>query len=217
MQLVLYSFCFLMRVCCLMILILCYGLPTELWGQRKKPRLLPNRFAEGYLLTRAGDTVLGYVDPGNRFKDQDKVYFYDYYGGRTHYHADRIAGFGYQGRHFQRHETPYQYAGLFADSMVFLQRIVSGPARLYRFYTRRSLFTFQRGPAYFDLLVMPDGQEYEISYAYKWKRLAEILADYPGMTQAIRNGDFRPEDTPELIRRYNLWYQQTHAEQALDG
>jgi hypothetical protein len=174
----------------------------------RAPEKIPNRFALGYLLTIEGDTVQGYVDPGNPFKDQDKVYFFDHFGGRTTYQAGQIHGFGYEGKHFQAHDMPYQYAGLFADSVLFLQRIVDGPAQLYRFYTRRSVLTLQRGSAYFDMLLMPDGQEYEVSYSYKWKRLGDILGDYPGMAAAIRNGTYKPKDTPELIRRYNLWYQQ---------
>jgi hypothetical protein len=197
--------------------LLALGLSAQAPQRRKKPRLLPNRFAEGYLLTHRGDTVEGYIDPGNRFKDQNKVYFFDYHGARTHYGADRIEGFSYDGMSFQAHETPYAFAGIFADSMIFLQRIVDGPARLYRFYTRRSVFTLQRGPAYFDLLIMPDNQEYEISYAYKWKRIGELLSDYPGMNEAIQAGDFKPEDTPELIKRYNLWYQQTQAQEQAHG
>ncbi len=187
---------------------------ASLWGQsedkeRKYP-LLPNRYVEGYLLTQTGDTIQGYIKPGNLFKDQMRVFFLDYFGGKTTYFASRINGYGYEDLHYSSHPTPYNFAGAFADSMLFLIRVVNGPATLYRFYTRRSSLTLQRGPAYFDLLVKPDGTRHEVSYAFKWERLATALDDHPSLGDDIREELYRPEDTEEIIRLYNEWYRKQH-------
>lgn len=170
--------------------------------------LLPNRFAEGYIVNFKGDTTYGYIRPGNAFRDQLKVFFLDYYGGRTYYHGDRIQGFGYENKHYLAIRTPYNFAGAFSDSSIFLMRLIEGPATLLRFYTRRSVLTLQSGPAYLDLLVKPDGSRHEISYAFKWERLADALADHPTLADDIRAEVYRPQDTEEIIRIYNQWYRQ---------
>jgi hypothetical protein len=204
------------RLCRLVLLtcLLIAGTGPSSWAQtfeRKYPLLL-NRFPEGYILTQAGDTIPGYIHPRNSFRNQKKIFFLDYHGGRTHYYADRIGGFGYEGKHYESLATPYHFAGAFADSNLFMLRTVSGPASLYRFFTRRPLFTLQRGPAYFDLLITPDGQAHEVSYAFKWERLAKALADHPTLSAAIRSGEYRPEETEAIVERYNRWYREQQGE-----
>ena len=163
-------------------------------------------FIEGYIVAFSGDTTAGYVRPGNLFKDQQKIRFYDNFGHRAIYSSDRIAAYGYAGKHYISQTIPFNYSGLFSDSTLFLLRMVDGPAKLFRYYTRRSLFTLQKGPAYFDLLSMPDGSMHEVSYNFKWKRLAELFTDFPELAQAIRDEVYKPEETPEIVEQYNEWY-----------
>ena len=167
-----------------------------------------SRYPEGYIVSNTGDTTWGYVRTGNDFKDQQYIIFYDEYAVKSRYTPERIAAFGYNDRHFESKPRPYLYSGLLADTVMFLQRLVDGPARLYRFYTRRSVFTLQKGPAFFDLLQKPDGRMYEVSYNFKWKRIADALEDYDELAQAIRNDLFNPNDIREIIRAWNDWYEE---------
>lgn len=179
--------------------------------EKRRYPLLSNRFSEGYLVNLEGDTAYGYIRPGNTFRDQMKVYYFDYYGGRTFYRGDRIRGYGYEELHYTSFATPYNFSDAFTDSTIFLLRVVNGPAKLYRFYTRRSMLTLQRGPAYLDLLVKPDGGQYEISYAFRWKRLSNAFEDHPTLSDDIAEELYRPEDTEEIVRTYNEWYRQQHS------
>lgn len=174
---------------------------TQLYAQA-------SRFPEGYIVSNAGDTTWGYVRSGDDFKDQQQIVFYDEYVVKSKYTPERISAFGYNDRHFESKPRPVLYSGLLADTVIFLQRISEGPARLYRFYTRKSIFTLQQGPAFFDVLQKPDGSLYEVSYNFKWMRIADALEDYPELAQAIRNELFGPEDIPEIIRAYNDWYEE---------
>lgn len=167
-----------------------------------------SRYPEGYIVSNTGDTTFGYVRGGDDFKDQQQIIFYDEFVVKSKYTPERISAFGYNDRHYVSKPRPFLYSGLMADTVMFLQRMSNGHAKLYRFYTRRSIFTLQKGPAYFDVLEKPDGSLYEVSYNFKWKRIADALEDYPELSQAIKNDLFGPEDIPEIIRAYNDWYEE---------
>ncbi|MEZ4776438.1 MAG: hypothetical protein R3D00_24900 [Bacteroidia bacterium] len=162
----------------------------------------------GYIISYSGDTTFGQISPGNYFRDQKRIRFTDVYGVKTIYHSDRIAGFGYGGKHYIAKPTPYYFAGLFSDSTIFLLRRIQGPASLYRFYKQRSLFTLQKGPSYFELVEKPDGKLYEVSLAFKWKRVATVFADYPELAREIETGLYKPEELDKIIDTYNQWYNQ---------
>ena len=178
-----------------------YGQETRTKKEKMSPRLI-----EGYIVSFSGDTTPGYIRPGNFFKDQRRIRFMDYYGVKAKYSADRISAFGYDDKHYISYPTPYFFSGLFSDSSMFILRLIDGPASLYRYYTRRSLFTLQKGPAYFDLIIKPGGKQYEVSYSFKWKRIAEAFRDFPELYQAIQNDIYKPEDTRKIVRQYNIWY-----------
>lgn len=162
----------------------------------------------GYIISYSGDTTLGHISPGNYFRDQRSIRFTDVYGVKTTYHSDRIAGFGYEGKHYISKATPYYFAGLFSDSTIFLLRRIQGPASLYRFYKQRAFFTLHRGPSYFELIEKPDGKLYEVSIAFKWKRVAAAFADYEELAREIENGLYKPEELDKIIDTYNQWYNQ---------
>ncbi len=165
-----------------------------------------SKYPAGYIVSNQGDTTWGYVRSGNDFRDQQYIVFYDEYVVKSRYTPERIAAFGYADRHYESKPRPFLYAGLLADTVMFLQRQINGPAKLFRFYTRRSAFTLQGGPAYFDLLQKPDGRLYEVSYNFKWKRIADALEDYPELARAIRNDLFSPGQIGEIMEAYNAWY-----------
>ncbi|MDP5172227.1 MAG: hypothetical protein NWR72_18430 [Bacteroidia bacterium] len=171
------------------------------WAQASK-------YPEGYIVSNQGDTTKGFVRTGDDFRDQQYIIFYDEYAVKAKYTPERISAFGYNDRHYESKPRPYLYSGLLADTVMFLQRKINGQAKLFRFYTRRSIFTLQNGPAFFDLLQKPDGKLYEVSYNFKWKRIADALEEYPELAQAIRNDLFGPEDIAEIIRAYNDWYRE---------
>lgn len=171
----------------------------ELWSQS-------SRYPEGYIVSNTGDTTFGFVRSGDDFKDQQQIIFYDEFVVKSKYTPERISAFGYNERHFESKPRPYLYSGFLADTVMFLQKLSDGHAKLYRFYTRRSIFTLQKGPAYFDMLEKPDGSLFEVSYNFKWKRIADALEDYPELSQAIRNDLFGPDDLPEILAAYNDWY-----------
>lgn len=173
------------------------GLPSAVQAQR---------FHAGYIVSLSGDTTTGFVKPGNPFRDQRHIRFLDRYGVKATYTPARLQGYGYDDKHYETLPMPYLYAGLLSDTVIFLLRRVEGPASLYRFYARRSVFTLQRGPAYFELVGMPDGSLHEVSLAFKWRRIAEAFASYPELADAIRNGLYKPEDMVEIVQTFNEWY-----------
>ncbi|GAB4427081.1 MAG: hypothetical protein OHK0039_45290 [Bacteroidia bacterium] len=170
------------------------------------PPLAAQRLQEGYVVSLRGDTTMGFVRPGGRFRDQQEIRFLDRYGVKVRYDASRLQGYGYGDKHYLAMPTPYYFSGLFSDTSLFLLRTVQGPASLYRFYTRRSVFTLQRGPAFFDLLIKPDGTRHEVSLSFRWKRVADAFEDYPELADAIRRDLYKPEELPLIVKLYNDWY-----------
>ncbi|RMG27255.1 MAG: hypothetical protein D6730_07660 [Bacteroidetes bacterium] len=186
--------------------------PCALQGQQAAVAEQADEGIPGYVLSWQGDSIRGHIIPGDAFKNQHHIGFIDEKGVRVTYHPDRIAGYGYGDsvRYLSR-PTPYLYAGLFAESHVFLKNLENGPASLYRFYSRRSAFTLKKGPGYFELVQKPDGSWHEVSLIFGWKRTAQVFAEYPALAAKIRNKEFRPEQMQEVIRLYNLWYRQQSA------
>lgn len=163
------------------------------------------RYPEGYVLSSRGDTTWGFVKAGDRFKDQRNIVFFDRFGVKVRYTADRIKGYGYEQNQYISHKLPYLFSGVFSDTVIFLHIIERGPVSLYRFYTRRPMFTFKGKAVYTEFLEMPDGTEHEISTQFRWKKIAEVFADYVPLAAEIRSGAHEPEAIPELVRRYNAW------------
>lgn len=172
--------------------------------QRRK-KIPKNSYEQGYIVANHGDTTYGYIKLQDDFRNQRQVKFVDDYGVRAKYTSDRIKAFGVEGRDYEVLPTPINFSGLFSDSTIFLLRTISGPASLFRFYTRRSVFTLKKGPAYIDLIKKPDNSLHEVSYNFKWVRIADAFADFPELADAIRNELFKPEDTPKIVGRYNEW------------
>ncbi|TAE51143.1 MAG: hypothetical protein EAZ89_10685, partial [Bacteroidetes bacterium] len=84
---------------------------VPLRGQTGKEK---NKYPEGYIVSLGGDTTWGYVRSGNYFRDQQRIRFYDDFGARTWYTSDRLAGYGYENKHYTSHPTPYFFAGIFS-------------------------------------------------------------------------------------------------------
>ena len=174
---------------------------TDIQAQRYK-----EKYPEGYVVSLSGDTTTGFVRLGNNFKDQRKIRFYDQYGIKARYSADRLAGFGYENKHYVTRKTPYLYSGLFSDSLMFMLQVVNGPAKLYRFFTRQSVFTLKKGPAYFEYLEKPDGSVHEVSLVFRWQQIATAFEDYPELAADIRNERYKPEEMRKIVEAYNRWY-----------
>lgn len=183
-------------------------LPLALFSQKKNARKELGRYPEGYILTLAGDTIEGFMRLGNDFKDQRRIRFVDNYAVKAKYTADRLKGYGYGDRHFVSRPMPYFYAGLFSDTVIFMRRLVDGPAKLYRFYTRQTIFTLKQGSAFFEYFEKPDGTVHEISLTFRWKRLADAIPEYPELASDIRNDRYKPEQTVEIVQAYNKWYEE---------
>jgi len=189
------------------------SLPQSLYAQEakktektqvKKPR---RSFAAGYIVANHGDTTYGYIRNQDEFRSQRQVKFMDNYGIRAKYTPDRIKAYGTEDSDYEVLPTPINFSGLFSEPNIFLLRNIQGPTSLYRFFTRRSVFTLKRGPAYIDLIKKPKGDLFEVSYNFKWVRIADAFKDFPELADAIRNELFKPEDTPKIIERYNQWYE----------
>lgn len=179
-----------------------------------KRKLAKHSFPEGYILSQDGDTTYGYIRQKDAFEDQQKIEFYDHYGARATYTADVISGFGYAGKHFECRPTPYFYSDLFSDTILFMARLIDGPARLYRFYNRPNSLTLKNQAAFFDYLAMPDNKLFEVSYAFRWKHLASAFKDHPKLAKDILEGVYKPEDTETIVKYYNSWYIRENAGEA---
>ncbi|MDX1905471.1 MAG: hypothetical protein SF053_00445 [Bacteroidia bacterium] len=164
------------------------------------------RYPEGYIISVEGDTAWGFIRSATWFQDQRGIEFIDEYGTRTWYQSDRLSGFGYLDKHYLALPTPYLFAGAFSDSMIFLLRLIDGPARLYRFYTQHNVLTLKSGPGYIELIEKPDGRLYEVSTNFKFNRVSGAFEDYPELAAEIRQGYYKPHEILEIIRVYNQWY-----------
>jgi len=180
-----------------------YGFSQDVISKKKIPKFI---YPEGYILSKQGDTTHGFIRRSNEFEDQQRIIFYDVHGARTVYHPGIIQGYGYADQHFVSRPTPYFFSDLLSDTLIFMNRLIEGPAKLFRFYTRRSVFTLKQGPAFFDYLEKPNQEVYEVSYAFKWKRLASAFKDHPHLSEDILQGTYKPEDTEVIIKYYNSWY-----------
>ena len=189
--------------------ILMLGLISPVWGQDEEEEELyelVEKYPDGYILSQTGDTTFGFIRVGNPFKDQQRILFYDNFGGKTTYQSDILSGYGYGDRHFHSQKVPVQFSDLFSSDHLFMQVLVKGPARLYRYYIRRSIFTFQKGPAFIDLIIKPSGEIFEVSYAFKWKRIAFAFEDYQMLKEDILTEQYDPDDTQRILARYNEWF-----------
>ncbi|MCI4670699.1 MAG: hypothetical protein MRZ79_21370 [Bacteroidia bacterium] len=184
-----------------------------LWAQENESTKIPKRkyakysFPEGYILSLDGDTTFGYIRQKDVFEDQKKIEFYDYYGAKTTYNAGYIKGYGYGEKHLICRPTPYFYSDLMSDTIIFMVRLIDGPAKLYRFYSRRNAFTLKNEAAFFDFLEKPDKSLFEVSYAFRWKRLASAFKDHPKLSREILEGAYKPEDTESIVKYYNSWFE----------
>ncbi len=163
-------------------------------------------YEEGYLVSNSGDSIFGIIKVQNTFASQKKIHFVDQNGAKVVYHPERISAYGYGKMHFESLPIPYLYAGIASDTIAFLQRVVSGHAKLYRFYTRRSLFTLSPGPAYVDFIQKPDDTWHEVSPNFRWKRLALTFQESLHLAQQINQNEFKLGETAEVVRAYNEWY-----------
>ncbi len=188
----------------------CLGFCWAWFGSNELLAQRGSRYPEGYIISWQGDTTHGFVKAGNLFKDQSEIVFFDLFGVKILYTADRISGYGYEGHTYISHDRPYLYSGVFSDSVMFLHVIERGPVSLYRFYTRRPAFTFQGKAVYTEFLEMPDGKEYEISLAFRWKKIADIFEDHSSLANAVRSDAYKPDQIPDIVREYNRWYTQRH-------
>ena len=166
-----------------------------------------------YIISYAGDTTFGTILAGNEFKNQRKITFTDTFGVRAVYKSDRIAGYGFGGSHYASVPTPYYFSGIFSDSTIFLIRRIHGPASLFRFYKRRSFLTLQKGPSFIELIQKPDGKLFEVSFSFKWRRVASAFSDYEQLAREIENGLYTPQEMDKILQNYNQWYLKKQAYQ----
>lgn len=160
----------------------------------------------GYIISYAGDTTFGTIQAGNEFRNQRKITFTDRFGVRATYKSDRISGYGFDGNHYVSMPTPYYFSGILSDSTIFLIRRIQGPASLFRFYKRRSFLTLQKGPSFIELIKKPDGKLFEVSFSFKWRRVASAFSDYEQLSREIENGLYTPQEMDKIIHNYNQWY-----------
>lgn len=171
--------------------------------------LTAQHYEEGYIVSNRGDSIFGILKVQNTFASQRKIHFVDQNGARVVYHPERIAGYGYGKMHFESLPIPYLYAGIGSDTLGFLQRVVSGHAQLYRYYTKRSAFTLQQGPGYVEYVRKPDQSWHEISLNFRWKRLGNIFLEHPVLAQKIQKDEYKLGETDKVIRDYNQWYEES--------
>ncbi|MEL6651934.1 MAG: hypothetical protein AAFQ87_14125 [Bacteroidota bacterium] len=171
-------------------------------------------YIDGYVISNQGDSIFGLVREASIFKHQKKIHFVDYNGAKVVYHADRIAGYGYGRKHYESLPIPYLYTGIGSDTIGFMQRIVSGPANLYRFYTRHSVFTLQKGAAYVDFILTPEDEWFEVSPNFRWKRVAEAFEENPELVSKIEHNNFPLGQTEFVVRAFNQWYEARDEEES---
>jgi len=165
-------------------------------------------YEEGYIISNRGDSIFGIVKVQSTFTAQKKIHFVDENGARVVYHPERIAAYGYGKMHFESLPIPYLYAGIGSDTIAFLQRIVSGHAQLFRYYTKRSAFTLSQGPGYVEFIRKPDDSWHEISPNFRWKHLASTFKENSVLVQKISQNEFKLGETAEVVRAYNHWYEE---------
>ncbi|MEM6345131.1 MAG: hypothetical protein AAF927_14665 [Bacteroidota bacterium] len=165
-------------------------------------------YEDGYIVSNRGDSIFGIIKVPKTFAGQRKIHFVDLNGARVVYHPERIAAYGYGKMHFESLPIPYLYAGIGSDTIAFLQRIVSGHAQLYRYYTKRSAFTLSQGPGFVEFIRKPDETWHEISPNFRWKKLAITFKECSVLAQKIKQDEYKLGETAAVVRAYNVWYEE---------
>ncbi len=193
----------------------------------------------GYVVTRKGDTLKGYVLLKNLIANQDKVIFYPTQEKNKEqaqkFKPKEVKAYKVGPRYYESYKFRpgvSSYATNDAKAYHFVLKVIDGPVSLYKWYyetTQRSedrvkineehpleshvdLSFDESDLKYITLFKKLDGEITKPALNFK-KQMSKLLADYPELAKKIASKEkgYRSWDLEKIIREYNEWYLKNHS------
>jgi hypothetical protein len=176
----------------------------------------------GYIIRENGDTLKGLVVVQNFALNQVRVEFSDS-GNVTKTHTTKdLKGYGYSNISYDR--VPLKYKQRVTNSaepkqqQFFLHRAVSGPSKLYRFYTldfsNSTMKAYDQVPPYFlgkaeqhFVITNPSGRKLFTRGRTLKGSVNTIYSDYNEFTENYRDNRPKAGDLPGIVNSFNYWFE----------
>jgi hypothetical protein len=167
-------------------------------------------FESGMLVTREGDSLLGYVA---RATETTFAYKKDKNAAQTFYKDKEVAAYAVNNEVFEQHVVEALRNDFPEVLEVFLLVVVDGPVRLLE-YKGTGLF----GNEHVNYYLQQEGQEvpYRVnsSKGYFKTTMKYYFADCPELVDRIKSKELGYDNLIEIVNTYNAWYIVKAAENA---
>lgn len=175
----------------------------------------------GYVVTNAGDTLRGYVEHGDKTRNQTKCTFYtDISNSKTKktYKPDELKGYAVGDKVYR---SMHYSGGLFGKPLNFLLAVKLGKVTRFNFYSKDELVKVLVGnetEAQHDARVCKEEIVWQkdnedpipntslfLGFA---KKVSKLLADYPELAKKVENKEsgYTTLKILDIIDEYNKWW-----------
>lgn len=175
----------------------------------------------GYIITNAGDTVRGYVEHGDRTRNQTKcIFFTDISNNKTKktYKPDELKGYSVGDKLYR--SVRYS-GGLFGKPLNFLLIVKQGKVTQFNFYSKDELIKVLMGnetEAQRDARVSKEEIVWQkdnedpipntslfLGFA---KKVSKLVSDYPELAKKVENKEngYTTLKILDIIDEYNKWW-----------
>jgi hypothetical protein len=190
----------------------------------------------GFVITKKGDTIKGYLMLKNLISNQDKVFFY-----KTE-NTDKKEAVKYKPKDLLAYKVGPRYYESFkfwpseptyvtnnTRGYHFILRIIDGPISLYRWYyepvsvsEQRVHISFENPASTHVDLSFYEGNLYNVPLVKKYdkdiiflksgfrKNMLKLVSDYPELAKKIENKVYGWDDLDIIVREYNEWFLKNH-------
>jgi hypothetical protein len=190
----------------------------------------------GYVITKKGDTLKGYLMLKNLISNQDKVWFYKTKDTpkkeAVKYKPKDIKAYKVGPRYYESHKfwpNVSTYVTNNTRGYHFILKVIDGPLSMYRWFYEDVATSDQRvnidfsDPASFhldlsfsenDLPAVPlvkkgDGEVIFLYHGFR-KAMLKLVSDDPELAEKIKNKELGRNDLEQIIKEYNEWYLSHH-------
>jgi hypothetical protein len=166
-------------------------------------------FEPGMLVTREGDSLLGYVA---RATEVSFAYKKEKNASQTFYKDNEVAAYAVNNQVYEQHVVEALRSDFPEILEVFLLVVVDGPIRLLE-YTGKGLFGNDHINYY---LQYGDETPYRVnrSKGYFKTTMKHYFADYPELSDRIKSKELGYDNLVEIVNTYNGWHIVKSAEEA---
>ncbi len=191
----------------------------------------------GYVITKKGDTLKGYLMLKNLINNQDKVWFYKTKDtpkkNAVKYKPKDLLAYKAGPRYYESHKfwpNVPTYVTNNARGYHFILKVMDGPLSLYKWYYESTAVSDQRvnidfeNPSnihldlsfyekdlnYVPLVKKENGEVIFLRSGFR-KTMSKLLSDDPALADKIKNREYGKDDLETIVEEYNQWYKEKHA------